>query len=51
MQRFAHPVTLAADVVASGFVVTCRELPAAHTRGDTLEDAVAAVARALEATI
>lgn len=51
MQRFAYPVTLAADQVAGGFVVTCRDLPEAITQGDTLEDAIEAAEGALEAAI
>ncbi len=51
MQRFAYPVTLAADQVDGGFVVTCRDLPEAITQGDTLDDAIVAAEGALEATI
>ena len=51
MQRFAYPVTLAADEVDGGFVVTCRDLPEAITQGDTLEDAFEAAEGALEAAI
>ncbi len=51
MQRFAYPITLAADEVDGGFVVTCRDLPEAITQGDTLEDATEAAECALEAAI
>lgn len=51
MQRFAYPVTLAADEADGGFVVTCRDLPEAITQGDTLEDALEAAEGALEAAI
>lgn len=42
MQRFAYPVTLAADEVDGGLVVTCRDLPEAITQGDTFEGALEA---------
>lgn len=51
MQRFAYPVTLAADEVDDGFIVTCRDLPEAVTQGDTLEEAIEAAEGALEAAI
>ena len=51
MQRFAYPVTLAADEVDGGFVVTCCDLPEAISQGDTLEDAIEAAEGALEAAI
>lgn len=51
MQRFAYPVTLVADEVDGGFVVTCRDLPEAITQGDTFEDAIEAAEGALEAAI
>jgi antitoxin HicB len=37
MQRFAYPITLAADEDADGFVVTCRDIPEAITQGDSLD--------------
>jgi antitoxin HicB len=37
MQRFAYPITLAADEDAGGFVVTCRDFPEAITQGDSLD--------------
>lgn len=40
MQRFAYPVTLAADEGDGGFVVTCRDLPEVISQGDTLEAAI-----------
>ena len=40
MQRFAYPVTLAADEDAGGFVVTCRDIPEAITQDDSLEDSL-----------
>ena len=51
MQRSAYPITLAADEVDGGFVVTCRDLPEAVTQGDTLENAIEAAEGALEAAI
>lgn len=51
MQRFAYPVTLAADEVDGGLVVTCRDLPEAITQGDTFEGAIEAAEGALEAAI
>ena len=51
MQRSAYPVTLAADEVDGGFVVTCRDLPEAITQGDTLEGALQAAEGALAAAI
>lgn len=51
MQRFAYPVTLTADEVDGGFVVTCGDLPEVITQGYTLEDAIEAAEGALEAAI
>lgn len=51
MQRFAYPVTLAADEVDGGYVVTCRDVPDVITQGDTLEEALEAAEGALEAAI
>jgi antitoxin HicB len=51
MQRFAYPVTLAADETDEGFVVTCRDIPETITQGDTLEAAIEAAEGALEAAI
>lgn len=51
MQRFAYPVTLAADETDGGCVVTCRDIAEVITQGDTLEEAIAAAEGALEAAI
>ena len=51
MQRFTYPVTLTADDVGGGYVVTCRDVPEVVTQGETIEDAISEAEGALEAAI
>lgn len=51
MRQFTYAVRLAADKRDGGYVVTCRDLPEAITQGETLEDALAEAADALEEAI
>ena len=37
---FAYPVTLTADKVDGGYVVTCRDVPEVVTQGEDIEDAI-----------
>jgi antitoxin HicB len=48
---FAYPVTLTLDEVDGGFTVTFEDLPEAITQGETLADALAEAADALEEAI
>jgi antitoxin HicB len=48
---FAYPVRLTADKADGGYVVTCRDLPEAITQGETVEEALAEAADALEEAI
>lgn len=51
MQRFTYPVTLTADDVDGGYVVTCRDVPEVVTQGETIKDAIGEATGALEAAI
>lgn len=51
MQRFTYPVNLMPEPGDDGFVVTFPDVPEAITQGDSLEDALANAADALEETI
>jgi antitoxin HicB len=48
---FNYPVTLTADQVDGGFVVTFADIPEAITQGDTQEEALAAAKDALESAL
>lgn len=48
---FAYPVTLTADEVDGGFVVTFRDVPEAITQGDDTADALTQAADALEEAV
>src|SRR5258707_7873091 len=48
---FTYPVTLTPDATDGGFVVTFKDLPEAITQGETVEDALAEAADALEEAI
>ncbi|PYQ63184.1 MAG: hypothetical protein DMF53_10880 [Acidobacteria bacterium] len=49
--ELAYPVTLTADPVDGGFVVTFRDLPEAITQGETMAEALIEAADALEEAI
>jgi antitoxin HicB len=49
--ELAYPVTLTADPVDGGFVVTFEDLPEAITQGETVPEALAEVADALEEAV
>jgi len=49
--EFTYPVTLTPDKTDGGFVVTFKDLPEAITQGETVEDALAEAADALEEAI
>ena len=49
--QYTYPVTLAEDPIDGGYVVTCRDIPEAITQGDTVEEALAAAADALDEAI
>jgi antitoxin HicB len=48
MRHFTYAVKLTPDKHDGGFVVTCRDLPEAITQADTIEEALAEAADALE---
>jgi antitoxin HicB len=47
----AYPVTLTPDKKDGGFVVTFRDIPEAMTQGETIEEALAMAAEALESAM
>ena len=47
----AYPVTLIPDKKDGGYVVTFRDIPEAITQGETLEEALAMAAEALESAM
>lgn len=49
--EFAYPVTLTPDMTDGGFVVTFEDIPEAITQGETVADALAEAADALEEAI
>jgi len=49
--EFTYPVTLTPDKKDGGFVVTFKDIPEAITQGETVEDALAEAADALEEAI
>lgn len=51
MRQFTYAVKLTPDKPDGGYVVTCRDLPEAITQGDSVEDALAEAADALEEAI
>jgi len=51
MRPFTYAVKLAPDKQEGGYVVTCRDLPEAITQGETLEEALAEAADALEEAV
>lgn len=46
--KYIYPVTLTEDTDDGGYVVTCRDLPEAVTQGDTVAEALAEAADALD---
>ncbi|MHB1871783.1 MAG: type II toxin-antitoxin system HicB family antitoxin [Steroidobacteraceae bacterium] len=50
-RQFTYAVKLTAEKEAGGYVVTCRDLPEAITQGETVDDALAEAADALEEAI
>jgi antitoxin HicB len=51
MRQFTYAVKLAPDKHDGGYIVTCRDLPETITQGETVEDALAEAADALEEAI
>lgn len=51
MRQFTYAVKLTPDKRDGGYVVTCRDLPEAITQGDSVKDALAEAADALEEAI
>jgi predicted RNase H-like HicB family nuclease len=51
MRPFTYAVKLAPDKLEGGYVVTCRDLPEAITQGETLEEALADAADALDEAV
>lgn len=51
MRQFTYAVKLTPDKRDGGYVVTCRDMPEIITQGDTVEDAVAEAADALEEAV
>src|SRR3954469_18903194 len=51
MRPFTYAVKLAPDKQDGGYIVTCRDLPEAITQGETLEEALADAADALEEAV
>ena len=49
--QYTYPITLTEDLIDGGYVVTCRDIPEAITQGDTVEEALAASADALDEAI
>ncbi len=50
-RQFTYAVRLTADKDDGGYVVTCRDLPETVTQGETIEEALAEAADALEEVI
>ncbi len=50
-RQFTYAVKLTAEKGTGGYVVTCRDLPEAITQGETVDDALAEAADALEEAI
>jgi len=50
-RQFTYAMKLTAEKDAGGYVVTCRDLPEAITQGETVDDALAEAADALEEAI
>lgn len=51
MRQFTYAVKLTPDKQDGGYVVTCRDLPEAITQGDSVENALAEAADAIEEAI
>jgi antitoxin HicB len=51
VRQFTYAVKLSPDKRDGGYVVTCRDLPETITQGETIEDALAEAADALEEAI
>jgi antitoxin HicB len=51
VRQFTYAVKLSPDKRDGGYVVTCRDLPEAITQGESIEDALAEAADALEEAI
>jgi antitoxin HicB len=51
MRQFTYAVKLTRDKRDGGYVVTCRDLPEVITQGDTVAEAVAEAADALEEAV
>jgi len=51
MRQFTYAMKLTPDKHEGGYVVTCRDFPEAITQGDTIDEAVAEAADALEEAI
>lgn len=49
--KYIYPVILTQDPNEGGYVVTCRDIPAAITQGNTIEEALAEAADALDEAI
>lgn len=49
--EIAYPVTLTADLIDGGFVVTFRDVPEAVTQGESMAEALIEAADALEEAI
>ena len=49
--KYTYPVALTEDSYEGGYVVTCRDMPEAITQSDTIEEALAAAADALDEAI
>jgi antitoxin HicB len=47
----AYPVTMTPDKKSGGFIVTFRDIPEAITQGETVEEALAMAAEALESAM
>ncbi len=51
MRQFAYAVRLTPDKRDGGYVVTCRDFPEAITQGETIDEAIAEAADALDEAI
>ena len=51
MRQFAYAVKLTPDKRDGGYVVTCRDFPEAITQGETIDEAMAEAADALDEAI
>ncbi len=49
--KYTYPVILTEDMDDGGYVVTCRDMPEAITQGDTIDEALAEAADALDEAI